>query len=101
MGGDGRVDQIAAKPSKARQRSVLVGTRKPRIADDVGDLLPPFVRAILDEVIRPDVVGPLGAQTDTGSVRKPGATLLGLFGGDLQRLFPDYRNKCAAIGVER
>ena len=26
-------------------------------------ILPPFVRAILDEVIGPDMVGPLGAQT--------------------------------------
>ena len=51
-------------------------------------LLPPFVRAILDEVIGPDMVGPLGAQTDTGSVRKPDATVLGLFGGDLQPLAP-------------
>ena len=36
VGGDGRVDQVAAKPSKARQRSVLVDSGKPRIADDVG-----------------------------------------------------------------
>jgi hypothetical protein len=36
VGGDGRVDQVAAKPSKARQRSVLIRTRKPRIADNVG-----------------------------------------------------------------
>jgi len=34
------------------------------------------------------MVGPLGAQTDTGSVRKPDATLLGLFGRDLQPLTP-------------
>ena len=34
------------------------------------------------------MVGPFGAQTDTGSVRKPDATLLGLFGGDLQPLAP-------------
>ena len=37
VGGDGRVDKAAAKPSKARQRSVLVGSRKPRVADHVGD----------------------------------------------------------------
>jgi hypothetical protein len=43
-------------------------------------ILPPFTGAILDEVIGPDMVGLLGAQTDTGSVRKPDATLLGLFG---------------------
>jgi hypothetical protein len=48
----------------------------------------PFVPAILDEVIGPDIVGPLGAQTDAGSVRKPNATVLGLFGGDLQPLAP-------------
>ena len=51
-------------------------------------ILPPIVRAILDEVIGPHMVGPLGAQTDAGSVRKPDATLLGLFGGDLQPLAP-------------
>jgi hypothetical protein len=44
------------------------------------------MRAILNEVIGPDVVGPLGAQTDTGSVRKPDTALLGLFGGNLQPL---------------
>jgi hypothetical protein len=32
-------------------------------------VLPPFVRAILDEVIGPDMIGPLGAKTDTGSVQ--------------------------------
>ena len=37
VGGDGRVDQVAAKPSKARQRSVLVSFCKPRVADHVGD----------------------------------------------------------------
>jgi hypothetical protein len=51
-------------------------------------ILPPFTGAILDEVIGPDMVGLLGAQTETGSVRKPDATLLGLFGGDLQALAP-------------
>ena len=45
-------------------------------------ILPPFVRAILDEVIGPDMVGPLGAQSDAGPVRKPDAALLGLFGRD-------------------
>jgi hypothetical protein len=34
------------------------------------------------------MVRPLGAQTDTGSVRRPDAALLGLFGGDLQPLAP-------------
>ena len=36
VGGDGKVDQVAAKPSKARQRSDLIPTRKPRIAGNVG-----------------------------------------------------------------
>ena len=36
MHGDGRVDQVAAKGPQARKNLVLVGSRKPRIADDVG-----------------------------------------------------------------
>ena len=36
MRGDGGVDEIAAQPPEARQGSVLVGSGKPRIADDVG-----------------------------------------------------------------
>ena len=34
--GDGRVDQVAAQRPKPRQNPVLVGSGKPRIADDVG-----------------------------------------------------------------
>ena len=34
------------------------------------------------------MVGPLGAQPDAGPVRKPDATLLGLFGRNLQPLAP-------------
>jgi hypothetical protein len=37
VSGDGRVGEIAAKSSKARQRSVLVGSCKPRVPDHVGD----------------------------------------------------------------
>jgi hypothetical protein len=37
MHGDGRVDQVAAKPSQSREGSVLVGSCQPRIANDVGD----------------------------------------------------------------
>ena len=33
---DGRVDQIAAKGPKAGEDSILIGARKPRVADDVG-----------------------------------------------------------------
>ena len=34
--GDGRVDQVAAQRPQPRQNPVLVGSGKPRIADDVG-----------------------------------------------------------------
>jgi hypothetical protein len=34
--GDGRIDQVASERPQPRQNSVLVGSRKPRIADDVG-----------------------------------------------------------------
>ena len=36
MHGDGRVDQIAAQRPQPRQNPILVGSGKPRIADDVG-----------------------------------------------------------------
>ena len=36
MGGDGRVDQIAAEAAQARKCPVFVRAGKPRIADDVG-----------------------------------------------------------------
>ena len=36
VNGDGRVDQVAAKRPQPRQNPVLVGSGKPRIADDVG-----------------------------------------------------------------
>ena len=34
--GDGRIDQVAAQRPQPRQNPVLVGSGKPRIADDVG-----------------------------------------------------------------
>ena len=34
--GDGRVDQVAAQRPEPRQNPILVGSGKPRIADDVG-----------------------------------------------------------------
>jgi hypothetical protein len=37
MDSYGRVNEIAAEGSEAGQDSVLIGTRKPRIADDIGD----------------------------------------------------------------
>ena len=36
MHGDGRVDQVASERPQPRQNPVLVGSGKPRIADDVG-----------------------------------------------------------------
>ena len=36
MHRDGRVDQVAAKGPKAGEDSILIRTRKPRVADDVG-----------------------------------------------------------------
>jgi hypothetical protein len=49
-------------------------------------ILPPFVRAVFDEVVGPDMVGSLGAQSDAGPVRKPDAALLGLFGRDFRQI---------------
>src|SRR4029077_16873626 len=37
MHRDGRVDQVAAKGPKASEDSIFIHTRKPRVADDVGD----------------------------------------------------------------
>jgi DNA invertase Pin-like site-specific DNA recombinase len=37
MHRDGRIDQVAAKGPKAREDSILIRTRKPRVADHVGD----------------------------------------------------------------
>jgi hypothetical protein len=42
--------------------------------------------AILDEVVRPDVIAVLGPQPDAGSVRQPEPSALGLLPGDLQPL---------------
>ena len=36
MHGDGRIDQVASQRPQPRQNPVLVGSGKPRIADDVG-----------------------------------------------------------------
>ena len=37
MGGDGRVDEIAAEAPKTRKGSVLVGAGKPAVTDDIGN----------------------------------------------------------------
>jgi hypothetical protein len=36
MRGDGGVDQVAPEPPKARERAILVRSRKPAVADDIG-----------------------------------------------------------------
>ena len=48
----------------------------------------PLMGAILDEVIRPDMVRPLGAQPQARAVRQPEPAAFGLFGGDFQPLAP-------------
>ena len=45
------------------------------------------------------MIGPLGAKTDAGSVRKPDATLLGLFGRDLQPLAPPGRSTRLSLTI--
>ena len=37
MGGDGGIDQVAAQPSKTRQRAVLFHPGEPAVTDDVRD----------------------------------------------------------------
>jgi hypothetical protein len=37
MGGDGRVDEVAAQAPQARQRAILVGAGKPTVADNICD----------------------------------------------------------------
>jgi len=51
-------------------------------------ILPSFMRAVLNEVIGPDMVGPLGAQTHARSITEPEPAAFGLFGGDFQPLAP-------------
>src|ERR1700722_3525068 len=51
-------------------------------------IFPPLVGTVFDEVIGPDMIGPLGAQTDAGSVVEPEPAPFGLPGGDFQPLAP-------------
>jgi hypothetical protein len=37
VGGDRWVDEIATEAPEARKRAILVGSSKPRVADDVGN----------------------------------------------------------------
>lgn len=60
-----------------------------KLVDDVQhSVFLAFMRAILDKVVGPDMVRPLGAKTDTGSVREPKPAALRLFGGNFQPLAP-------------
>ena len=54
MRGDGRVDQVAAQPPKARQRAILVRSREPAIADDIGDQDRRNFPGLAHCVLRPD-----------------------------------------------
>lgn len=49
-------------------------------------VLPAVVGSVFDEVVRPNVIGPLGPQTDAGSVAEPQPTALRLFGRDFKPL---------------
>lgn len=57
------------------------------LVDDVEHaILSPVMGAVLDKVVGPDMVGPLGAKADAGSVREPEPTSFGLSGWNLQPL---------------
>ena len=59
------------------------------LVDDVQHaVLPPFVGAVLDEVIGPDMVRPLGAQSHARAVRQPEPATFRLPLWDLQPLAP-------------
>jgi hypothetical protein len=47
-----------------------------------------FMRAILDKFVGPDMVRPLGAKSDAGSVREPKPAVLRLLGENFQPLAP-------------
>jgi hypothetical protein len=51
-------------------------------------VLSSIVSAVLDKVVRPDVVRALGPQPEAGPVRQPEPAALGLLLGDLQPLTP-------------
>ena len=66
-------------------RQALVG----ELVDDVEHaVFAAVMGAILDEVIRPDVVGMLGPQTNAGAIRQPQTTAFGLLLRHLQPLTP-------------
>ena len=59
------------------------------LVDDIQHaVLPSVMGAILDEVVGPDMVGPLGPQTDAGPVAQPEPAAFRLPGWDLQPLLP-------------
>jgi hypothetical protein len=59
------------------------------LVDDVEQAeLPSVMGALLEEVVRPDVVGAFGPQPDARAVTQPQAGALRLPGGDLQPLAP-------------
>jgi hypothetical protein len=66
------------------------------LVDDVEHaILSPVMGAVLDKVVGPHVIGPLGTQADAGSVREPEPTSFGLSGRKLQ---PLALPRCARLG---
>jgi hypothetical protein len=75
------VDRL--QPSVDADRQAFVG----ELVDDVEHaIFSPIMGAVLDKVVGPDMVGPLGAKADAGSVREPEPTSFGLSGWNLQPL---------------
>ena len=70
------------------------------LIDDVQHAaLPPVVRAVLHEVVRPHVVLPLRSEADAGSVVQPESTSLRLFGWHREPLAPP--DALDPLGVHR
>jgi hypothetical protein len=81
-----RIDHVdGLEPAGDANGQALMG----ELVDDIEHAEPaPVVRAVLEEVVGPDVIAVLGTQADTGAVVKPEATALGLSGRNLQPLAP-------------
>jgi hypothetical protein len=63
-------------------------------------LLPPFVRAILDEVIRPAMVRSLAAQTDAEFVVEAEPAAFGLLDGDFSRSRRQIRTTACSLTTQ-
>ena len=78
------VDDIdGLEPASHPDRQAFMG----ELVDDVEHANPaPFMGAVLDEVVGPDVVAVLGPETDAGAIVEPEASPLGLLGRHFQPL---------------